>query len=155
MCISAVNCPDSVYHQPLSPPSRRTSRSYYLRNVDQGVPSFFFIPSETGDVNNKNTLKRFGASREKLYVKTRNYLCKEEEGMLLLIMPGYKRLTLTENKIKLLETYLTVIKNNPDEIVNMYFPSSVFSVRWHHLFRSILPSSSFHLLIGHHSYHLL
>ena len=65
---------------------------------------------------------------KKLYVKTRNYLCKEEEGMLLLIMPGYyKRLTLTENKIKLLETYLTVIKNNPDEIVNMYFPSSVFS----------------------------
>lgn len=47
--------------------------------------------------------------------------------MLLLIMPGYKRLTLTENKIKLLETYLTVIKNNPNEIVNMYFPSSVFS----------------------------
>ena len=87
-------------------------------------PPFFFIPSETRDVNNKNTLKRFGASREKLYVKTRNYLCKEEEGMLLLIMPGYyKRLTLTENKIKLLETYLTVIKNNPDEIVNMYFSS--------------------------------
>lgn len=57
MCISAVNCPDSVYLPTLVTPSRRTSRSYYLRNVDQGVPLLLYIPPVDWDVKQQQHIE--------------------------------------------------------------------------------------------------